>query len=386
MNKYHKQIEGLFKQALSLSNSKNCIDNLLGNKQVILYGAGDGFITFSIFILKKYGLKAYAILDHKFKANETYYGIPAFSPLQYFPTHEIKENSVAVITVGKSEYHAEIFNCLRDLGFKNIILASDIYEYHLHHAAREIRERKLDYYLDKKEQILSCLDIFSDDLSREVFTLFIQTHLLRKPIHIPSRDLSEQYFPKDINLSKGYSRFINCGAYNGDTILQLNTLRGKIDSVVCFEPDSENFALLVRYLCVKHKEIAEEIIAFPCGVFSCETQLRFTGGEKINSVISDQGSSIIQCVALDHVIPDFKPTFISMDVEGAECEALKGAEALIKSSKPDLAICVYHSPNHIWDIPFYLEGLHLGYKYYLRNYTSFVAETVLYATVEKGAQ
>ncbi len=68
-----------------------------------------------------------------------------------------------------------------------------------------------------------------------------------------------------------------------------------------------------------------------------------------------------------------------MDVEGAELEALKGAETLIKQNKPDLAICVYHTPNHIWDIPFYLEGLGLGYKFCLRNYTSFISETVLYA-------
>ena len=68
----------------------------------------------------------------------------------------------------------------------------------------------------------------------------------------------------------------------------------------------------------------------------------------------------------------------------AELEALKGAEMLIKVNKPDLAICVYHAPNHIWDIPLYLESLRSGYKYYLRNYTSLISETVLYATVAEG--
>ena len=85
---------------------------------------------------------------------------------------------------------------------------------------------------------------------------------------------------------------------------------------------------------------------------------------------------------MDHVIPNFNPTFISMDVEGSELEALRGAETLMKDSRPDLAICVYHALNHIWDIPLYLNDLCLGYKFYLRNYTSFIAETVLYATVE----
>jgi hypothetical protein len=97
-------------------------------------------------------------------------------------------------------------------------------------------------------------------------------------------------------------------------------------------------------------------------------------------MISDKGDSFIQCIAMDHVIAGFKPTFISMDVEGAELEALKGAEMLIRENKPDLAICVYHASNHVWDIPLYLDGLRLGYKFYLRNYTSFIGETVLYAT------
>lgn len=380
MSSYKETLIELFKQTSFPSNPTNSLHDLLGNKKIILYGAGDGFITFSVFVLRKYGLNSYAVLDRKFKTGDTYFGVPAFTPIEYKPTTEEKENTIVVVTVGKKEYHEGIFNSLRDLGFKNVVLASDIYEYHLHHSPAELEKKGFNYYLDNKEQIMSCFDFFSDDFSREIFTCFISTHMQRKPIQIPSRPLVEQYFPRDINLKKGYSRFINCGAYNGDTVMGLNTLHGKVDAIACFEPDPENFELLTRYLCAEHNKIAQSVMAFPCGVFSHETQLRFACGDKINSVISDKGESIIQCVALDHVIPGFNPTFISMDVEGVECEALKGAETLIKESKPDLAICVYHAPNHIWDIPLYLESLRLGYKFYLRNYTSFIAETVLYAT------
>jgi len=356
------------------------VHDLLGNKKIILYGGGDGFITFSLFVLSKYELKAYAVLDRKFKSGDTHYGIPAFSPFEYTPTDEEKENAVVVITVGKREYHEEILNCLHSLEFKNVILATDIYEYHLPHTPTELEKKGFNYYLDNRKQIMACLDLFSDDLSREIFTHFIQTHMQRKPIRIHESVPEEQYFPRDINLSKGYSRFINCGAYNGDTVMRLNALYGKVTAIACFEPDLENFELLMRYLCAKHNEIARSVIAFPCGVFSHETQLHFAGGNKFNSMISDKGDSLVQCVALDHVIPGFKPTFINMDVEGMELEALKGAEILLKENKPDLAISVYHAPSHIWDIPLYIKSLHLGYKFYLRNYTSFTSETMLYTT------
>ncbi len=379
MNKHKEKFLELFNQTSFPYNPANCVHDVLGNKKIILYGGGDGFITFSVFVLKKYGLKAYAVLDRKFKTSDTFYGIPAFSPLEYKPTKEEKNNTVVVVTVGKEKYHKEIFNTLRSLGFKNVVLSTNIYEYHLLYIPKELSEKGFNYYLDNRKQIMTGFDLFSDDLSHEVFICFIQTHMQRKPIYIPHCKLEEQYFPKDINLSKGYSRFINCGAYNGDTIMKLNKLFGKVDAVVCFEPDLENFKLLTNYLSVEHNKIAENVIAFPCGVFNRVTQLRFVGENKINSMISDKGKSFIQCVPLDYVIPGFKPTFINMDIEGVELEALKGAETLIKENKPDLAISVYHAPNHIWDVPLYLESLELGYRFYLRNYTSFTSETILYA-------
>ena len=381
MSNYKEKIAELLKLTSFPNNPKNCVYDLFSNKKIILYGAGDGFITFSVFVLRRYGFKAYAVLDCKFKSGGTFSGIPAFSPLEYTPTNDEKENAIVVVTVGRKEYHEEIFNCLRSLGFKNVILSTDIYEYHIPYPSTELESEGFNYYLENKKQIMDCLDLFSDDLSCDIFTRCIQTHMLRKLIHIPYHSPKEQYFPRDINLSKGYSRFINCGAYNGDTIKQLITLHGKVAAIACFEPDIDNFKLLTEYLCENQNKIAKSIIAFPCGVFNEEKQLYFESGNKWNSMTSHKGDSIIQCVSIDHVIPRFKPTFINMDIEGAELEALKGAELLIKKNKPDLAVCVYHAPNHMWDIPLYIQSLDLGYKFYLRNYTSLIGETVLYATI-----
>lgn len=380
MRNHNERLSDLFRQTSFPYNPAHSLHDLLDNKKIILYGGGEGSSSFSVYILMKYGLNACAVLDRKFKSGDTYCGIPAFSPHEYKPADEDKENAVVVITVGKREYFGEISGCLRSLGFKNIILSTDIYEYHLLNAPAELEKRGFNYYLDNRKRIMTCLDLFNDDLSREIFVRFMQTHMQRKPVNIPGGTFAEQYFPRDIALGKGYLRFINCGAYNGDTLKNLNALFGKIDAAACFEPDPDNFELLTRYLCANHNKIAHSVIAFPCGVFSHETQLHFADGNKLVSIISDKGESVIQCVALDHVLPGFKPTFIHMDVEGAEPAALKGADQLITENKPDLAISVYHSPNHIWDIPLYIDDLQLGYKFYLRNYTTFVNDTVLYAT------
>jgi len=218
MNNYKEAILQLFKQTDFPHNPKNCIHDLLGNKTIVLYGAGSGFFTFSAIILKRYGFKVHAILDRKLKGNNSFHGIPAFSPREYKPTESEKENAVVIITVGKKKYHVKILNCLRGLGFKNVLFSTDIYEYHLCYPSIELEKEGFSYFLKNKNRIMRCLSLFIDNLSREVFTRFVQTHMLRKPIRVPNRPLKEQYFPKDISLKKGCSRFINCGAYDGDTI------------------------------------------------------------------------------------------------------------------------------------------------------------------------
>lgn len=74
-----------------------------------------------------------------------------------------------------------------------------------------------------------------------------------------------------------------------------------------------------------------------------------------------------------------EPTFIKMDVEGAELSALKGAKKLIAKNHPKLAICLYHKPEDIYDIPIFIKQLDSSYKLYIRHYSNYITETVLYA-------
>ena len=81
---------------------------------------------------------------------------------------------------------------------------------------------------------------------------------------------------------------------------------------------------------------------------------------------------------MDDVIKD-SITYLKMDIEGFELEALKGAETLIKINKPKLAICIYHKYDDPVCITEYLSGLVPKYKFYMRHYTYSQHETVLYA-------
>lgn len=68
-----------------------------------------------------------------------------------------------------------------------------------------------------------------------------------------------------------------------------------------------------------------------------------------------------------------------MDIEGAEIEALKGAEYIIKKYKPKLAISIYHKLEDIIDLIYIIMQYRNDYKFYLRHYSIASFDTVLYA-------
>ena len=73
------------------------------------------------------------------------------------------------------------------------------------------------------------------------------------------------------------------------------------------------------------------------------------------------------------------PSYIKMDIEGAEMEAIQGAENIIKRNKPKLAICLYHKPVDIIEIPLLIHKINPQYKIYIRHYSNCQTDTLLYA-------
>jgi hypothetical protein len=130
----------------------------------------------------------------------------------------------------------------------------------------------------------------------------------------------------------------------------------------------------------ENRKLLPDAQLWPCGVYSSTTQLQFTTGHGEASNINITGNSALQCVSLDEAIPTFAPNLIKMDIEGAEIEAIKGAERIINEYHPGLAISVYHKPEHLWEIPLLMEHLiPNSYRYHLRSHGFNDFDIVLYA-------
>ena len=113
-------------------------------------------------------------------------------------------------------------------------------------------------------------------------------------------------------------------------------------------------------------------------VYDNNSKLYFSSNSS-STKISNDGDIEVDVIKLDDFFKAHEaPTFIKMDIEGAELAALKGCAETISRYKPKLAICVYHKPEDIFEIPEYILSLNPDYKMYLRHYTNLVNETVLY--------
>jgi hypothetical protein len=74
------------------------------------------------------------------------------------------------------------------------------------------------------------------------------------------------------------------------------------------------------------------------------------------------------------------PTFIKMELEGHEIPALHGAEQTIRQYKPKLAVCLYHKPADMWEIPLLLKNYVPEYRFFCKK-SHPVCEFVLFAIV-----
>ena len=196
---------------------------------------------------------------------------------------------------------------------------------------------------------------------------------------LPNPVAPPMYFPSDLFQLTDHELFVDCGAYDGDTIRSLlQQPNGSSASIHAFEADPGNFERLreTTSRLPHHGSIA--IYNLAVGASSGSVMFRALSNEA--SYISPlSGDTRVNCVTLDEMLGSMEPTFIKMDIEGAEPDALRGASDLISRCAPVLAICSYHRQDHLWKIPLLIQSFNSGYRFYLRPHLLEGLDLVCYA-------
>lgn len=244
----------------------------------------------------------------------------------------------------------------------------------VHPSPEMIQARK--FFRQNKSRVNHIAGLLADEESRVCFRKAVAyrcTHDRRKaPVFTKGR-----YFPEGIIDLSEEEVFIDGGAFVGDTVRQLYKItKGKYKKIVAFEPDEYNFRMLSR---LKYHDVTK----IKKGLWSDNGKLHFTNGGGCGSRVTQDSACVIAVDKLDEVRDCQAATFIKLDVEGAELQALKGAERLIKRNHPKLAICLYHSNEDMLDIIEYIHNLEPDYQLYVRHHSAFAVETVMYAVYNK---
>ena len=148
-----------------------------------------------------------------------------------------------------------------------------------------------------------------------------------------------------------------------------------------FEPEPDSFQKACSG--IKDRNI-DNIELFNYGLWHKKGTLKISQDSLSSSVLRTASQKTVDCdvISLDEFAITKKIDkidFIKMDIEGAEPEAIIGAEKILLSQKPKLALSAYHRPEHIFELILYLNSLNCGYKFWLGHHRENMWSTILYA-------
>lgn len=231
-----------------------------------------------------------------------------------------------------------------------------------------------DFVASNIQNFQSIYSELADDYSRKCFSAYINQKISFDFNYLSEVKTQPQYFEELITLNED-EVFVDCGAFDGDSALafvsEINR-RGieQYNKIISFEPDPINFRKLIDKKLLNHE-------CYNLGVSDWKGFINFEI-MGTSSGISKNGNYSIEVSTLDDVIKD-KVTFIKMDIEGEELNALHGGEQLIIKNHPKLAICIYHKKEDLWKIQQYIKSLCSDYRFFIRAYEDTATELVLYA-------
>lgn len=174
--------------------------------------------------------------------------------------------------------------------------------------------------------------------------------------------------------------FVDGGVYDwGSTKGFIEWCGENYDKILAFEPEKTNYEF-----CKEKMGDYDNVCLYNCGLFDRQGKVGFASGFGGASRIENQKQDFyadyeIEVNDLDSIVKGEKVTFIKMDIEGAEEKALLGARHTIMEQKPKLAICIYHKPEDIIELPALVLKMRPDYKIAFRHYSLRDTETVMYA-------
>jgi FkbM family methyltransferase len=230
-----------------------------------------------------------------------------------------------------------------------------------------------DFFMDRVETILAAkhsvkatANLWFDATSRAEYVAQTAMRISFDFHHLERGDKFDHtpYFPPDLFKLSDMETFVDCGAYDGDTYRDfIKTTGNRFQRYIAVEPDPHSFGKLAA-LINGVGETRVRLLQTAVAERSC--MMRFTADGSTESRESQTGEQEVVCFALDDILRDEAPSYIKMDIEGAELGALRGARKTLARHRPILAVSAYHRVDDLWSVPTLIDELVQDYAFFLR--------------------
>jgi FkbM family methyltransferase len=349
--------------------------------RLVLFGAG-GLGRKTLAGLRQVGIEPLAFADNSASLwGCQVEGVPVFSPQA--AAQQFGDHAAFVVTIWRAGGGHRLEHTrqqLLNLGCSKVVSFAPLFWKYSHIF--------LPYYaiglphtlLPQAEQIARASALWADEASRREYLAQVRWRLQLDFEGLPSPVAHAQYFPNDLFRLSEDEVFVDCGAYTGDSLRAFfewrPVFKGKF---IAIEPDPDNLQSLRECVAKLPDDWRDQVTILPQALGARHETVRFAATGLASAGISSTGTLEVDSVPLDEILGDTRPTFIKMDIEGAEMDALMGARRSIEKALPALATCVYHQPDHLWRIPLLIQSFSDEYRFFLRPHNEEGWDLVCYA-------
>lgn len=246
----------------------------------------------------------------------------------------------------------------------------------------ELAEERAHVLVDHREDFEWLYERLKDFRSKRILVNILSYWLMSDPKKIEQicDHTFDQYFDLDLIKCSKDEVFVDVGGYIGDTLVSYGKTFGNkgYKRIYCYEIVPENIKYIeknIELFQLDNVTIREKGAADRNGT-------TYLTEDVLSSVsqLSESGAIPVPIVKIDDDIEE-DVTFIKMDIEGGEEDALLGCLGKIRKNHPKLALSVYHNYKDLWKLPRMIYDADPTYHFYLRYYGYPVVPTeyLLYA-------
>lgn len=372
---------------VSVTEMKEEIQEFLD--RILIYGAGSSGIAF-LYDLRRVGIEPLYFVDsNQDKVGTNCEGLMVISPEDIISQAGGQALIIVCINTDGKRYcksfaealrvggHHGVYEKLRACGCKNIVDYTYFRRCHALFTNEKYNAPSCsDVYLMElhEQEIAQVYDTMEDDLSREVYEKIVRFRLLDDSIEVPTMTQEKQYFEYGFYDKRQDEVFVDCGAFNG---ISLKTFLKENQNIFAgyygLEPDPVNYEKLETYIHTLPENVKDKLYITSKAAWKDNKGLMLYALHGPGSFAADIGTVRAETITIDELLCGKRASYIKMNIEGSEKEALLGAEQTIRKYKPRLAIAGYHRTDDFWQIPLMMKRYREDYKIYLRSYMNHIS-------------